>query len=415
MRTLFPALALALGLWLCSLAPASAQLQNAGFETQYPGKAPSNFKNILLLGNTSTTALDELPNWRSFGSGADYLATNATNPDVNPATYAAPYNIPLRTNSQGYVQLQREVYSFQHDQFITQQVTLLPNHRYQAGFWTLRRYGYAERMSLTVTTQTPLYDTSPTSARPPYGRITSSPIHSTNTWTQVSGYFVTPPSTNTTISSYITIGYDRSNGEYDAAGVSPDEYVIDDVSLVDLGCNTPAAPILTQVDVQGDDCYNVAHFSIDNFDSTTGTTYSFTKIANNPAVLWWYSTGHFIVKISGPSSWPASATFTITTKNSCGATATSAQTVANYYCVGIQSARTTSTSPTLTASPNPVSESLALPQGVTHATLLNSYGKPMQLPNTSGRLDVRALPAGLYNLQMEQNGKTTNQRIEVKH
>ncbi|MBO2010884.1 T9SS type A sorting domain-containing protein [Hymenobacter negativus] len=67
------------------------------------------------------------------------------------------------------------------------------------------------------------------------------------------------------------------------------------------------------------------------------------------------------------------------------------------------------------AYPNPASESLAMPQGASNATLLNSQGKVVAQPDATGTLNVQHLPAGLYNLRMEQDGKMVNQHIEVKH
>jgi hypothetical protein len=67
------------------------------------------------------------------------------------------------------------------------------------------------------------------------------------------------------------------------------------------------------------------------------------------------------------------------------------------------------------AYPNPASESLTLPAGITGAVLLNSQGRVVQRSEVGGKVNVRELPAGLYNLQMQQNGKLLNQHIEVKH
>lgn len=67
-----------------------------------------------------------------------------------------------------------------------------------------------------------------------------------------------------------------------------------------------------------------------------------------------------------------------------------------------------------TAYPNPASESLTLPTGAQQAVLLNSQGRVVQQA-AAGTFDVRALPAGLYNLQMRQDGKLINQHVEVKH
>ena len=65
--------------------------------------------------------------------------------------------------------------------------------------------------------------------------------------------------------------------------------------------------------------------------------------------------------------------------------------------------------------PNPATEFVLIPEGANNIILFNSRGKAVLQPTTSGRLDVQDLPAGLYNLQMSQGNKRTNQRIEVKH
>lgn len=67
------------------------------------------------------------------------------------------------------------------------------------------------------------------------------------------------------------------------------------------------------------------------------------------------------------------------------------------------------------AYPNPVAETLLLPQGVEQATLLNSQGQTVLQAEEARKLDVRNLPAGLYNLRMQQKGNIINQHIEVKH
>jgi hypothetical protein len=68
-----------------------------------------------------------------------------------------------------------------------------------------------------------------------------------------------------------------------------------------------------------------------------------------------------------------------------------------------------------TVYPNPVSDRLTLPEGASNATLLNNHGEAVRRQNPSGSLDVQRLPAGLYNLRMQLDGKFVNQRIEVKH
>jgi hypothetical protein len=77
-------------------------------------------------------------------------------------------------------------------------------------------------------------------------------------------------------------------------------------------------------------------------------------------------------------------------------------------------AKQTAASETM-AYPNPANDRLTLPQGAGKAVLLNTYGKAVQYPDATGQLDVRSLPAGLYNLQLQQGGKVRNQHIEIQH
>jgi hypothetical protein len=58
---------------------------------------------------------------------------------------------------------------------------------------------------------------------------------------------------------------------------------------------------------------------------------------------------------------------------------------------------------------------LTLPAGTQQASLLNSQGQVIQRVEAAGNIDVRSLPAGLYNLRTTHNGKISNQHIEVKH
>lgn len=67
------------------------------------------------------------------------------------------------------------------------------------------------------------------------------------------------------------------------------------------------------------------------------------------------------------------------------------------------------------AYPNPVSEILTLPKNTDKVMLLNLKGMPVRASTESGRLNVQSLPDGLYNLQIQQNGKIFNQHIQIKH
>jgi len=56
-----------------------------------------------------------------------------------------------------------------------------------------------------------------------------------------------------------------------------------------------------------------------------------------------------------------------------------------------------------------------LPEGTQEAVLLDKEGKTVQHSDKQGSIDVHTLPEGLYNLQMWQDGKLINQRIQVQH
>jgi hypothetical protein len=68
------------------------------------------------------------------------------------------------------------------------------------------------------------------------------------------------------------------------------------------------------------------------------------------------------------------------------------------------------------AHPNPVADYLTLPAGVQQVELRDAMGKPLLQQAVSGQtLDVHALPEGIYQLQLMQQGTTQTQRIVIKH
>ena len=162
----------------------------------------------------------------------------------------------------------------------------------------------------------------------------------------------------------------------------------------------PDAPSLTLL-YDDHDCKGQVVYTIDNYDYYT--TYTCNRV--------YHINGGFFdtpgqVRIKSNDLY---GTFTITATR-CGVSTTS-ELYEAYFCTDpIAEARTAAT-----AYPNPASESLTVPTGATDAVLLNSQGKAVARPDKGGRFDIQRLPAGLYNLQMQQNGKRVNQRIEVKH
>jgi hypothetical protein len=71
----------------------------------------------------------------------------------------------------------------------------------------------------------------------------------------------------------------------------------------------------------------------------------------------------------------------------------------------------------LTASPNPATDYLHLPEGVKQVALYNSKGEQLivQAVHSNSQLDVRELPNGLYLLRMVQDGIAATQKIVIKH
>lgn len=68
------------------------------------------------------------------------------------------------------------------------------------------------------------------------------------------------------------------------------------------------------------------------------------------------------------------------------------------------------------AHPNPVADYLTLPAGVQRVELRAAMGRPLLQQAVSGQtIDVHALPEGMYQLQLVQQGTTQTQRIVIKH
>ncbi|WP_460502855.1 T9SS type A sorting domain-containing protein [Hymenobacter agri] len=107
------------------------------------------------------------------------------------------------------------------------------------------------------------------------------------------------------------------------------------------------------------------------------------------------------------------ATFTVTATRTCNSTYSPSS--ASSSASGGADLNNCDTEPLARTYPNPSSESVAIPTGATEVVLLNAQGKAVAKPDKEGKLDVRDLPAGLYNLRMKQKGKLINQHIEVTH
>lgn len=178
------------------------------------------------------------------------------------------------------------------------------------------------------------------------------------------------------------------------------------VTVSVYGSAGPPVPQFVEIDqIQ---CQHQARFQITNFNPEL--TYTVTNVSNAIALPLNPITSEFRVKGATAGTNPGIFTVTAT---ACGRSTTSGQRTVVYQCnQGVLAAKTSAT----TAYPNPVTESLTLPAGAEGPTLFNAQGQPvLLLPDAAGKLDVKSLPNGLYNLRMRQDGKLVNQRIEVKH
>jgi hypothetical protein len=408
---------------------------NGDFEGRY--QAPRGTNNIgLVTGSTPTTDLQDwyrTPTSTStnpISNYPDYVATDGV-PSANPATYFSANYPRLNINysfaphaGQSCVVLYQHNVNGDHrnNSIITRQLSsaLIPGHRYRVNYWVRRLASdqYRTELALYVTNSAPTFDggyqysipsTTTFSPSPGNKLLLSGDIRDTQNWTQVSG-IITP---NDQGNQWVTIGYAATNQQYDssipgynAPGIY---YAIDDVSITDITCASPIADAYQDFSVGGN-CTNVAGFVISNYDPAI--TYTFTRGYGNPTIIYGGRGDRFNVKVGGFQT-PYGATFTMTATNSCGISSTSDELAATYPCEPATPIYRTANA--TTAYPNPASEALTVPDGVESAILLNSAGKPVQVGDKSGKLDVQSIPEGLYNLQMMQNGKLTNQRIQVKH
>jgi hypothetical protein len=411
---------LALGLHL----PTVAQVVNGDFEIN--NQQPQGRINIASTPYNGPSDYDDLPNWLGVHGTPDYLngstRVGVANTLINNDDPAAPYAPYIARSGEGCVKLAATAYltDRSHDERITQEISgLTPNRVYVAQFYVRRRPTtyFTRKLSLAVHTAIPQYSGS-TPSTPPYKQIISDYVVDIDNWTLVSGEFVAPSA-----SCWISIGYDDSDPVVDTSiAYSPQpggqytlEYIIDDVSVVEKVCPVPDAPVVTQEDPALWNCGFLGSFTIDNFDPSL--TYTLTLGPKLSASSLQPTSSTFLLRTSADSpgtyTVPLYRYFTLTATNACQVSATTTNIPADFVCdpyshdlaaVGAKMAY-----------PNPSSESLTVPMGATGGVLLNSQGRVVQRTDNAGKLDVRQLPAGLYNLQMQQNGKQVNQRIEVTH
>ena len=416
---LLKALPLAVGLFFVAIwsAPVAAQVVNGDFETRT--QDPQGPNNIYGVGSR----YDDLPNWEvivgsnSIEGTGDYLASPAADPSMNP--YITPYGgaFAPHNGSMGCIALRRNR-SFGRDQGVYEAALVIPGHTYQVDFYVLRRPlgNYAEKIRLIVTNQPPSrtsvssgYTIYPT----PYATITSPAISDYNNWTHVTGSFVAQGATNGSAYTFIGLTYDQALAPYDPQVYSlsnvygSEYYAIDDVSLTDL---TACAATLSTIPGPIGGYYNYAVGRLD------------AEIPEVPGALRynWYRDGVLSLGRGNFNSWLGvrnecgSPTITVEAVLPCGTTVRTSR-IFQGPTTGCQGGVLDGRVANTTAYPNPATESITIPEGAESATLVNDKGKVLQKADATGKVDIQALPNGLYNLQIMRDGKLINQRIQVKH
>jgi hypothetical protein len=397
--------------------PASirAQVANGDFETRsQPPQGPANIYG-------PGARYDDLPEWQGIppqtslnSAGGDYLASPAADAQVNPL--GNPYGGPFTPHGgTGCVAIRRSPSTTGADQGMYEVARVVPGHTYQVDFYVLRRptSHYAEKLVMLFSIFPPTWTTSggvKTIAPSPYATITTPPISDYQNWTHVTGTFVAQGNytydPNRTI---VTITYDRSLATYDpnvyALSNGDDYYAIDDVSITDLTCLASAATAPGPISGYYSPGVGTLDVSVDPAPDV---------ISYN-----WYKDGQMSRGHGNNNTWRGP-------RDECGSPTVEVEAV---FACGI-SPRTSRTFPgpttgcngpvlertaNITAYPNPAAESITIPAGAEGASLVNDKGRTIQKADASGKLDVQSLPEGLYNLQMMQNGKLINQRIQVKH
>lgn len=424
----------------CITSAAVAQIvTNGGFETR--NSAPHNNYNLGPIDQNHP--YNDLPYWNRtptiYNENTAFYAASDGVPTANPTQWGATYGtVSLYPNNANY---RFNAHSgigcliiFRHiggkgarEGYVTEQLStpLLGGHTYQVQCWVLRLPGdaYDNRLSLSITTALPTYDSRSRTLSPSPGNkvITSPYIMQNSAWTLVSGT-ITIPTTEGNTNQWLTISnsieletYNPSAGS--TPGFSEITYAVDDVSITEVVCSNPG-----WVSVAGhgpEACPdNSEYFDITGFDPSL--TY---KVRGNgytalPSTLGYGTVTPnqrtFRMKGGGGIS---SGSFTITASRTCGTIVV--QGPSTEYEVetagGCDSPSTTFAKNQVVAYPNPAVEVLAIPAGSSEAVLLDEQGNVVRSIGKNGKLDVQGLPNGLYNLRMQQGGKTTNQRIQVQH
>lgn len=387
-------------------------------------------------------------------------------PSANPATYFSANYPRLNINYSFAPHAGRScVVLYQHNvngdhrnnSIITRQLSsaLIPGHRYQVNYWVRRLASdqYRTELALYVTNSAPTFDggyqysvpsTSTFSPSPGNKLLLSGDIRDTQNWTQVSG-IITP---NDQGNQWVTIGYAATNQQYDSSilayNVPGIYYAIDDISISEIPCTPIPTPDINlaawgqpspgsayEYDVRVNNVGATSYTLVAELAGSNGSWVPYTALTynaytgpDNPSSNEVQGFTTFHMRLIGPTPPPTGGgstgpghtyRFTVTAPGPCNTSvAQNIITIPPYAGEYSESNRMASGAP-IAAYPNPATEIVIIPGDVKGALLVDDRGKTLQKADASGKLDVQSLPDGLYNLQMMQNGKLTNQRIQVKH
>lgn len=428
---------------LPELGAAQNLVDNGNFETQYfisrrgfyMPLPPTQLLNIKPLSVNSTPGVayaDELPKWNALGDlRADFLATNSLEAVVNPQG-SPRYGAFTPHSGGGCVGLFREPGSSTASgaQAIVQQLVGLEIGRaYDVSFYALRRPGarWVDRLAARISATVPSIG-GPSNA---YAAVVSPPIADHLNWTLVTGTFTAQGTT-----AFLTIGYDTPPATPDASLYSVDSkgveyYVVDDVEVKPAICHVPS-PSLSVTGPNG------PAQSQDEFCRTAVFDCAVSNIAG--ATYQW--------SINGLATWPNGYTITPGTNGyTCQVSVTQPWTPPQIQpifdivcevnapgachpvrvrlndlrmrtdrdCMGSSGLEVR----TATAYPNPVADQLVMPAAIQQAQLFDNRGKLRRTylaEPAKKTLDVKDLPAGLYQLRLMQlDGRVTSQRLEIQH
>jgi hypothetical protein len=457
MKNCLLSLKVALGFLLLCSGLANAQqnlIINGDFESRRNNQPPQGAGNIGPVDNYHP--YDDLPNWihtpYTGSNSPTFLATDGvanTTPygtygGANSTTYYDYYKINYGVNysfsphaGKGCVILaQHDVESdHRYDEMITQQLAnpLQAGHRYQVGYWVLRSVSaqFRTELALSITDSAPSFDSHMNTMSPSPGNkvVLSGNIQDMYNWTYVTGFIDIPNSQ--TNNRWITIGYARTNQVYDANvprflpepfNVSFITHIIDDISLVDIGCATRPEP--SGYYYAGSKSGNLTTYQNVGQGQVSlflNEPYNFTFTSNNPSVYLSSTSGRSTSFYLGPNS---GVSITATATNApCGMAASfvfiSNSPYGYSYAPNPASGELTVTA-TNTSDASSAKQSSGTGEAAFTAELYDNHGRRVKSQrSTPGKatatIDVRDLPNGLYNLRIGEGKQAISEHIQITH